>query len=58
MHISFGGDFTVKKTQEEVYAFLTDANRFCPLLPDYQSMQKDDETHFTVTMRVGISHIR
>jgi carbon monoxide dehydrogenase subunit G len=58
MHISFGGDFTVKKTQEEVYEFLTDANRFCPLLPDYQSMQKDDDTHFTVTLRVGISHIR
>ncbi len=58
MNISFGGNFTVKKTAEEVYDFLTDANRFCPLLPDYQSMQKDDETHFTVALRVGISHIR
>jgi carbon monoxide dehydrogenase subunit G len=58
MHISFGGDFTVQKTAEEVYDFLTDASRFCPLLPDYQSMQKEDDKHFTVTLRVGISHIR
>lgn len=57
MQIRFGGDFTVKKTPEEVYEFLTDPNRFCPLLPDYKSMQKDDDKHFTVTLRVGISHI-
>jgi uncharacterized protein len=58
MHISFGGDFTVRKQPEEVYEFLTDADRFCPLLPDFQSMKKDDEKHFTVNLRVGISHIR
>ena len=37
MKISFGGDFTVTRTGEEVYEFLTDAERFCPLLPDYKS---------------------
>lgn len=58
MEISFGGDFTVNKSEEEVYEFLTDAERFCPLLPDYKKMQKDDDTHFTVTLSVGISHIR
>jgi carbon monoxide dehydrogenase subunit G len=58
MQISFGGDFTVRKTEEEVYKFLTDAERFCPLLPDYKGMTKDDDTHFTVTLSVGISHIR
>lgn len=58
MNISFGGDFTVRKKPEEVYEFLTDAERFCPLLPDFQSMQKDDEKHFTVSLRVGISHVR
>jgi carbon monoxide dehydrogenase subunit G len=58
MQISFGGDFTVRKTGEEVYNFLTDAERFCPLLPDYKGMTKDDDKHFTVTLSVGISHIR
>ncbi len=58
MVISFGGDFNVRKRPEEVFNFLTDADRFCPLLPDFQSMEKNDATHFTVNLRVGISHIR
>jgi len=58
MQINFGGAFTVKKPIDEVYSFLTDANRFCPLLPDFKSMQKEDDKHFVVTVRVGVSHIR
>lgn len=58
MVIRFGGDFDVRKNPEEVYNFLTDADRFCPLLPDFQNMEKLDATHFTVNLRVGISHIR
>ncbi|MGH9684253.1 MAG: CoxG family protein [Candidatus Acidiferrales bacterium] len=58
MLIAFGGDFSVPKNPDQVFDFLTDADRFCPLLPDFQSMQKEDATHFTVNLRVGISHIR
>jgi uncharacterized protein len=58
MEIKFGGDFTVKKKSEEVYDFLVDPNRFCPLLPDYQSMEMQDPTNFLVKLSVGISHIR
>jgi carbon monoxide dehydrogenase subunit G len=58
MRIEFGGDFLVSRKPEEVYDFLVDPNRFCPLLPDYQSMKREDDTHFTVSLRVGISHIR
>jgi uncharacterized protein len=58
MLIAFEGNFTVLKKPEEVFDFLTDADRFCPLLPDFQSMWKDDEKNFTVNLRVGISHIR
>jgi carbon monoxide dehydrogenase subunit G len=58
MNISFGGDFTVAKSREQVFEFLTDAERFCPLLPDFQSMKKEDGDKFMVTLRVGISHIR
>ena len=58
MQIKFGGDFTVKKKPEEVFDFLVDPNRFCPLLPDYQSMQIQDEKNFLVKLSVGISHIR
>jgi len=58
MEIKFGGDFTVKKTPDEVYDFLVDPNRFCPLLPDYQSMEIVDDKNFIVKLSVGISHIR
>ncbi|HVA17530.1 MAG TPA: SRPBCC domain-containing protein [Candidatus Dormibacteraeota bacterium] len=58
MQIEFGGAFEVKKKIDEVYEFLADPDRFCPLLPDFQSMKKEDATHFSVTLRVGISHIK
>jgi carbon monoxide dehydrogenase subunit G len=58
MEIKFSGDFTVKKTPEQVYDFLVDPNRFCPLLPDYQSMEILDAKNFLVKLSVGISHIR
>ena len=58
MAINFGGEFDVKKTPDETYEFLTDPNRFCPLLPDYQSLEVQDPQNFTVKVRVGISHIR
>lgn len=58
MEIKLGGDFTVKKTPEEVYEFLVDPNRFCPLLPDFQSMEIVDDKNFMVKLSVGISHIR
>ena len=58
MHFNFTGDFIAKKPRREVYEFLTDAERFCPVLPDFKSLKIDDPEHFTVTLSVGISHIR
>jgi carbon monoxide dehydrogenase subunit G len=58
MEIKFGGDFTVKMTPEAVYDFLVDPHRFCPLLPDYESMEIRDDRNFLVKVRVGVSHIR
>src|SRR5712691_10824688 len=58
MEIKFGGDFTVQKKAEAVYSFLVDPNRFCPLLPDFQSMEILDPKNFLVKLSVGISHIR
>src|SRR5207245_1482329 len=34
LHRELAGEFTVQKTPEEVYGFLVDPKRFCPLLPD------------------------
>lgn len=58
MEIKFNGDFTVRKTPQEVYEFLADPRKFCPLLPDYQGMEVVDAKNFLVKLSVGISHIR
>ena len=58
MAFTFTGDFVVPRKPEDVYDFLVDAQRFCPLLPDYQSMSVVDDKHFVVSLSVGISHIR
>ena len=48
MAIRFSGEFEVKKKPEDVYDFLTDPNRFAPLLPEFQSLSVHDSTHFAV----------
>ena len=58
MAIKFGGEFEVKRKPEEVYDFLTDPNKFAPLLPDFQGLTVQDPTHFTVKVNVGISYIK
>jgi len=58
MPIKFAGDFEVKRTPEEVHDFLVDPSRFAALLPDFQGLSIQDPTHFTVKVKVGISHIK
>jgi carbon monoxide dehydrogenase subunit G len=58
MAFNFGGEFAVRRSPEEVYDFLTDPNRFAPLLPDFQGLTVEDARNFTVKVKVGVSHIR
>lgn len=58
MAIKFSGQFDVKKTPEEVYDFLTDPNKFAPLLPEFQGVTVHDPEHFNVKVNVGISYIK
>jgi len=58
MAIKFGGNFEVARPPEEVFDFLTDPTKFAPLLPDFQSMDIQDERHFAVKVNVGISYIK
>jgi len=58
MAIKLGGEFEVKRTPAEVYEFLVDANKFAPLLPDFQGLTVQDEKHFTVKVNVGVSYIK
>jgi carbon monoxide dehydrogenase subunit G len=56
--INFSGEFTTPRNPDQVYEFLSDPNKFGPLLPDFQSMSVQDPTHFTVKVRVGVGNIR
>ena len=58
MAIKFAGEFEVKRTPEEVHDFLIDPSRFAALLPDFQGLSVQNATHFTVKVKVGISHIK
>lgn len=58
MAIKFSGEFEAQRPREEVYDFLTDPNKFGPLLPDFQGITVQDATHFIVKVSVGVSHIR
>jgi uncharacterized protein len=58
MAIKLDGEFEVLRTPEEVYDFLTDPNRFAPLLPDFQSVTIRDANHFNIHVKVGISYIK
>ena len=58
MAIKFSGEFEVERTPEQVYDFLTDPQKFAPLLPDFQSMSQQDATHFSVKVNVGVSYIK
>jgi len=56
--INFSGEFTTPRSPDEVFDFLSDPNKFGPLLPDFQSMSMQDATHFTVKVKVGVGNIR
>lgn len=58
MAIHFSGEFTTPRSPDEVFDFLSDSNKFGPLLPDFQSMEQQDATHFSVKVRVGVGNIR
>ena len=58
MAIKFAGDFEVQRSVEDVFDFLTDPQKFAPLLPDFQGMEVVDERHFALRVNVGISHIK
>ena len=58
MAIKFAGAFEVRRTPEDVYDFLTDPNKFAPLLPEFRGVSVEDAQNFTVKVNVGISYIK
>jgi carbon monoxide dehydrogenase subunit G len=58
MKFQMRGDFQVTRAREDVFDFLSNPNRFAPLLPDFESVREVDRTHSVVSLGVGVAHIR
>jgi carbon monoxide dehydrogenase subunit G len=56
--VHLDGEFTVNAPRPDVYAFLTDPARVSRHMPDVRNVVIDDADHFTITARVGVSHIK
>jgi carbon monoxide dehydrogenase subunit G len=56
MHLD--GQFSVSAAQADVYAFLTDPATVSRHMPDVKDVVIEDADHFSVTARVGVSHIK
>jgi uncharacterized protein len=56
--IKFTGEFISPRSPDEVFEFLSNPNKFGPLLPEFESMTVQDATHFNVKVRVGVGSIR
>jgi carbon monoxide dehydrogenase subunit G len=56
MHLD--GQFTINAPREDVYAFLTDPATVSRHMPDVKHVVIEDADRFTVTARVGVSHIK
>lgn len=51
------GTFLTDRSADEVFDLLAKPDRFAPLLPDFESMSVQDETHFTVRIVIAIGEI-
>lgn len=58
MAFVFEGDFEVDRDRADVFEFLSDPDRFGPLLPGFVEVQSDGEAMWRLKLKVGVSQIR
>lgn len=58
MKVELADAFDVTTAPEETFAFLTDPQRFAPLLPYFKELKDVQPGAFTVGLEVGIPQIR
>lgn len=56
--MKLNGEFTVPGSPQDVFDFFTTPERIIRCLPDLQKHEVHDRDHFTVTVKVGISHMK
>jgi carbon monoxide dehydrogenase subunit G len=58
MAYNFDGDFTVATARDDVYALLSQTEKFAPLLPSYKSHKVNEDGSSDVEVKVGVGKIR
>ena len=58
MAYSFEGEFTVATARDEVFALLSQTEKFAPLLPSYRSHAVNQDGSSDVEVKVGVGKIR
>ncbi len=58
MAINFTGEFDTPRNPEQVFDFLSDPKKFAGLFPDFEGVTFEDETHFTVKLRVSVGNLK
>ncbi len=58
MEMRFDGEFRIPMPRQEVFELLSDPEKFAPLLPNFHSLQRRDERHARLKVKVGIGKIR
>jgi CO/xanthine dehydrogenase Mo-binding subunit/carbon monoxide dehydrogenase subunit G len=58
MDMKFSGEFKVDPPKQEVFAVLSDPEKFAPMLPTFHSMEMKDAKTAVVRAKVGIGRIR
>jgi uncharacterized protein len=56
--VELDGTFDVTTSPEETFAFLTDPERFAPMLPYFKELKNVKSGSFTVGLEVGIPQVR
>src|SRR5690625_4147949 len=56
--LNYGGEYTVKLPRDEVWTFITDANKVGPCMPDLLELDVASEKAFRAIVRVGVGPIR
>jgi len=52
------GTFSVRRKPDDVYDLLSNPERFALLMPDFESMEVHDATHFTMRTVIAIGEIK
>ena len=58
MKVDLDGEFGVAATVDETFAFITDPERFAPILPYFKKLTVAEGRKFTVVLEVGVPQIR